>query len=418
MENLLKNHPCFNDEARKKFGRLHLPVAASCNVQCNFCNRKYDCPNESRPGVTSALLTPEQAIEYTKEAVGRMPNISVVGIAGPGDPFATPEITLETLRLVRKEFPEMLLCTASNGLNVAPYVKELKALCVSHVTITVNAVYPSIAAQIYAWVRKDKRAYRGIAGASTLLENQEAAVTQLAEAGITVKINSIVMPGINQDHIVDIAKWAKSKGASIMNCIPVYPVKDAAFEEMHPPTKAAMDAVLSEVEPILPLMRHCTRCRADAAGLLSCGTSKETMDLINRVLNKRDEDKPYIAVASREGILVNQHLGEAELFYIFERDESGRIREAARRQAPDSGKGDARWEELAQALFDCRAVLVSDAGDRPKKFIESKGIRVIRAEGTIEGAVSAVFDGKPVPMPVLSFRGCGHDCKGNGQGCG
>ncbi len=76
-----------------KFGvknrSLHLPVAGACNVQCNFCNRKYDCLNESRPGVISALLTPEQAIAYTKQAVQRMPNISVVGIAGPGDPFAS-----------------------------------------------------------------------------------------------------------------------------------------------------------------------------------------------------------------------------------------------------------------------------------------------------------------------------------------
>ena len=30
------NHPCFNAEARHKTGRIHLPVAPKCNVQCNF----------------------------------------------------------------------------------------------------------------------------------------------------------------------------------------------------------------------------------------------------------------------------------------------------------------------------------------------------------------------------------------------
>ena len=34
------NHPCFSKDAHKKYGRIHLPVAPRCNMQCNFCNRK------------------------------------------------------------------------------------------------------------------------------------------------------------------------------------------------------------------------------------------------------------------------------------------------------------------------------------------------------------------------------------------
>ena len=51
-------HPCFDKEARHKNARVHLPVAPKCNIQCNYCNRKFDCVNESRPGVTSSVLTP------------------------------------------------------------------------------------------------------------------------------------------------------------------------------------------------------------------------------------------------------------------------------------------------------------------------------------------------------------------------
>jgi nitrogen fixation protein NifB len=68
-----KNHPCFDKEAHKKFGRVHLPVAPRCNIQCNFCNRKYDCMNESRPGVTSTVLTPQQAIAYLRDVVAKRP---------------------------------------------------------------------------------------------------------------------------------------------------------------------------------------------------------------------------------------------------------------------------------------------------------------------------------------------------------
>ncbi|HSQ85889.1 MAG TPA: nitrogen fixation protein NifB, partial [Desulfobacterales bacterium] len=63
-------------------------MAPRCNIQCKFCNRQFDCVNESRPGVTSAVLSPAQAMVYLEEVLRQKPNIRVVGIAGPGDPFA------------------------------------------------------------------------------------------------------------------------------------------------------------------------------------------------------------------------------------------------------------------------------------------------------------------------------------------
>ncbi|WP_227625365.1 hypothetical protein [Geofilum rubicundum] len=53
-------HPCFDEKARHAHARVHLPVAPNCNIQCNYCNRQFDCVNESRPGVTSTLLKPFQ----------------------------------------------------------------------------------------------------------------------------------------------------------------------------------------------------------------------------------------------------------------------------------------------------------------------------------------------------------------------
>ncbi|MDR3252676.1 MAG: nitrogen fixation protein NifB, partial [Tannerella sp.] len=95
-------HPCFDADAKQKYARVHLPVAPKCNIQCNYCNRKYDCVNESRPGVSSAVLFPMQAVHYLKALSDKIPNISVIGIAGPGDPFANAEETMQTMRLVKK----------------------------------------------------------------------------------------------------------------------------------------------------------------------------------------------------------------------------------------------------------------------------------------------------------------------------
>ena len=98
----LHSHPCFNADAKGKFGRVHLPVAPKCNIKCNFCDRKYDCVNESRPGVTSTILSPEQAGVYMQRVLEKEPRISVAGIAGPGDPFANGPETIATMRTIRK----------------------------------------------------------------------------------------------------------------------------------------------------------------------------------------------------------------------------------------------------------------------------------------------------------------------------
>ena len=153
----MTKHPCFNEDVKGKFGRIHLAVAPKCNIQCNFCNRKFDCVNESRPGVSSQILAPHQALAYLKEMQGIDNRLTVMGIAGPGDPFANPNETMETLRLVRAEYPDMLLCVATNGLGAAPYIKELAELEVSHLTVTVNAIDPEIGQHIYAWVRDGKK---------------------------------------------------------------------------------------------------------------------------------------------------------------------------------------------------------------------------------------------------------------------
>jgi len=79
----LTQHPCFHQAARRTAARIHLPVRRGCNVQCNFCDRRFDCLNESRPGVTSAVLTPQQAVYYLERAVEKSPAIVWLESRGP-----------------------------------------------------------------------------------------------------------------------------------------------------------------------------------------------------------------------------------------------------------------------------------------------------------------------------------------------
>ncbi|MBN2235897.1 MAG: radical SAM protein, partial [Opitutales bacterium] len=240
MDINVDNHPCFNPKMCHKVGRMHLPVAPRCNVMCNFCNRKYDCVNESRPGVTSSILSPQQALTYVEKVFDRSNNITVVGIAGPGDPFANPDETMETLRLVRAQYPEVILCLSTNGLGIAPHIAELARLKVTHVTVTITAVDPEIAAKVYAWVRWEKKVYRGLDAGALMIRKQLEAVRLIKEAGMIAKINTILMPGINDGHISEVARTVAGLGADVMNIIPMIPVEGAAFASLPEPDRASV----------------------------------------------------------------------------------------------------------------------------------------------------------------------------------
>ena len=412
-------HPCFSNNAHHIYGRVHLPVAPACNVQCNYCNRKYDCVEESRPGVTSSVLSPRQAVAYLANVLQRRPEIVVVGIAGPADPFARPELTLETLDLVRREFPDMLLCLATNGLGLPPHLDEIARIGVSHVTVTVNAVDPVIGARIYGWVRDGIRVRRGVDAAQALLEKQLESISGLKARGVTVKINSIVLPGINDEHIPQVAERVAELGADILNCVPLYPVEDTPFATLESPSGSLMARVRKQAGTWLPLMIHCKRCRADAVGLLGEGLGSidaEMLQAYSRMPLAPEENRPYVAVASHEGCFVNQHLGEAEAFWVFEKTDDG-IRFVESRTAPERGGGDVRWVRLAEVLRDCRALLALRAGGSPRSVLEGAGVKVIETEGVLQDAVYSVFDGRKIPSPVRRGGCADGGCKGGGGGC-
>ncbi len=413
-------HPCFNVKVKGECGRVHLPVAPKCNILCNYCNRKYDCVNESRPGVTSSVLKPKQAIAYLEQVLEKEPRITVAGIAGPGDPFANPQETMETIRLIRQRFPELLLCLASNGLGLPPYVEELAKLNVSHVTLTVNAVDPEIGAKIYSWVRDGKVIYRGLKAAEVLLERQLESIRGLKAHGITVKVNTIIIPGVNDHHVQAVAAKMAELGVDILNCMPMYPNADTPFGDVPEPRPEQMTGIRREAEQLIPQMHHCTRCRADAVGLLESDRTAEFRGCLSACANAvpAPADRPYVAVASQEGMLVNLHLGEAPGFQIWGPQDGG-FRIIEMRPAPPPGGGPNRWWTMAETLKDCRAVLVSGVGDTPQAIVSGAGVEPVVMNGFIEMALEAIYGSGDLSALKGRRSGVAGGCcnKKAGEGC-
>lgn len=414
-------HPCFNPEAKGKYGRVHLPVAPKCNIKCNFCDRKYDCVNESRPGVTSNILTPVQAGLYMEKVLEKEPRITVAGIAGPGDPFANGPETMATLRNISRNHPQILLCVSSNGMDIYPYIDELAEMNVSHVTITVCAVDPEIGKEIYSWVKDGNIIYRGIKAAELLHERQMAAITKLKEKNITVKVNCIVIPTVNDHHVEDVARKMEELGVDLFNCMAMFPNVNTPFAEITQPSKKDMEAIREVAEQYLPQMRHCTRCRADAVGLLGEDRTEEFRSCLSSCSSTKKlppEKRPYVAVASREGFLINLHLGEARKFQIWEKTEEDSFQLVEERVAPRQGGGIQRWHKLAKVLGDCRAVLSSGAGENPCDILQKSGILPVEAAGLIEDGLQTVFENRATGILKGRKSPCATGkCSGSGGGC-
>ena len=267
-DDMEKTHPCFYRTAHLKYARMHLAVAPKCNMQCNYCDRNYDCPNESRPGVASKCITPQEALQNVKAACKKIVQLNVAGIAGPGDPLANPKKTFKTFELISKEFPELKLCFSTNGLNLLDYLDEIIKLNIKYVTITINAVDPLIGENIYAWIKYNGTVFRGEEAAALLWARQQSALQILAGLGIIVKINTVLIPGVNDSHIIEIAKEVKKGGAALFNLVPLIPLPNTPFANYPRPSLSECNALRRECESYIRVMYHCRQCRADAVGFL------------------------------------------------------------------------------------------------------------------------------------------------------
>jgi nitrogen fixation protein NifB len=211
-------------------------------------------------------------------------------------------------------------------------------------------------------------------------------------------------------------------GADIMNCIPVYPVEGTPFASLPQLDRRELAGLRQRTAEFLPQMLHCTRCRADAAGLLGAPQSAGLVDLLQAIAagpSNPNQARPYVALASHEGALINQHIGEASRFWVFEPQPGGPPALVETREAPEPGGSATRWYELAELLHDCKAVFTSAVGQTPRRILEQNGVRVIEAVGLASDAIAAWSATGQVPRGMQKlFQGCGRGCAGPGTGCG
>ena len=245
-----------------KVGRIHVPIAPKCNIQCNFCTREINkC--EMRPGVSACIMSVEDAVKHVDKVTKEMA-ISVVGVAGPGDALFNPE-TFEFFRIMDEKFPKLIKCISTNGLLLPDKADELAEIHLNSITVTVNAIDPNIGKEIYSTAVHHGEVYRDEEAFKIISKNQLEGIKMIADRDIVVKVNSVLIPGLNDKHIIEVAKKVKEQGASLMNVIPLIPLYK--FKDTARPGCAELSEVRDTVEEVIPVFRACTQCRADAYGI-------------------------------------------------------------------------------------------------------------------------------------------------------
>jgi nitrogen fixation protein NifB len=443
----VNNHPCFSEDAHHHYARMHVAVAPACNIQCHYCNRKYDCANESRPGVVSELLTPDQAVKKVLAVAAAIPQMTVLGIAGPGDPLANPERTLETFRQLAEKAPDIRLCVSTNGLALPDLVDELCQYNIEHVTITINCVDPDVGAKIYPWIFWNNRRIKGRKAAEILIRRQQEGLEKLVARGVLVKVNSVLIPGVNDEHLKEVSRVVKAKGAFLHNVMPLIaePEHGTFYGLMgqRGPTTTELQTLQDACAGDMAMMRHCRQCRADAVGMLGedrgqeftldkiehleidyaaamqqraevqaaieakraaqrqpTGATLVSLDTPKRRLPQKTEPRPVLmAVATTGGGVIDQHFGHAREFLVYEASAQDVRFIGARKVdlyctgSETCGEAETRLEQTIRALDGCEVVLCARIGYEPWGKLEAAGIAPNgeHALEPIEEAVAAVY---------------------------
>ncbi|WP_075185667.1 nitrogenase cofactor biosynthesis protein NifB [Teredinibacter haidensis] len=444
IQDKVQNHPCFSEDAHHYFARMHVAVAPACNIQCHYCNRKYDCSNESRPGVVSEVLTPEQAVMKVKAVAATIPQMTVLGIAGPGDPLANPERTFSTFRQLSAETPDIKLCVSTNGLALPESVEELVKHNIDHVTITINCVDPKVGAKIYPWIFWNNQRIYGEKGAKILIEQQQKGLEMLAERGILVKVNSVMIPGVNDQHLKEVSDIVRSKGAFVHNVMPlIAEAKHGTFYGImgqRSPSDEELQALQDDCGGDMNMMRHCRQCRADAVGLLGEDRGEEftlekiesmeidyeaamktRADIHKNILEELAEKQvqkkrlltifvpsispnistryrpALMAIATAGGGIINQHFGHAREFLVYEASPNG-VRFIGHRNVDQycigndtCGEKESALDKAIRSLKGCEAVLCSKIGFEPWEGLEQAGIKP-NGEHAMEPIEEAVLE--------------------------
>lgn len=356
---------------------IHLPVAPQVVARTRF--------SPPPPARNLSMMLPE-AMEYLQQVMmEKGDTVSMVAISGPGDPLATPDITINAIQQIRRSFPKLRIGLKTLGIGSDKLAATLAQAGVDYVEMQVDGVRTEILEKIYAWIRPGLKTLKISDAVSLLLQEQRNGIPAFKFHNIPVNILTTLYPGYNIDHVGKVAVETMELGSNSMSLIPYQPEPGVEVDLESPGAELIQETAekagkhLPVVEPIL---------------LQPIDDSGQGVIPQAPLHPQPTKERPNVAVVSSNGIEIDLHLGQAIRFVIYgPRGEDGLACLLETRNAPEPGAGTNRWQEVAATLKDCFILLVASAGETPRRVLAESGLKVSISEDNIEGIVDVLYGG-------------------------
>ena len=178
------------------YGRVHRDLRVSITDRCNFRCR-YCMPTEGMVWQTrDEILTFEEIERVVRVAVQRF-GVRSVRLTG-GEPTVRAHLPVLIARLAALGVD---LALTTNGASLSLLAEDLAAAGLSRINVSLDSLRPDRFAAI-----------TGRDGLDRVLEGIGAAVS----VGLApVKINMVVMAGVNDDEVVDMAEFGRRQGVEV-----------------------------------------------------------------------------------------------------------------------------------------------------------------------------------------------------------
>lgn len=225
MEPLAKGPPAFLDLLSRPLRSLRLSVTDRCNLRCQYC-----MPEEEY------VWLPRKEILTLEEASGLVDIFAELGVnkvrLTGGEPLVRRDVTALVKMIARNPRIEDLAIT-TNGLLLAESAQALYDAGLHRVTVSLDTLRSD---RFKALTRKDSHA-KVLTG-----------ITAAQRAGFGgLKIDSVIMRGINDDELVDLLEFGREVGAE---------VRFIEYMDVGGATRWSMERVVSRAEILETLTRQ------------------------------------------------------------------------------------------------------------------------------------------------------------------
>ncbi|NNE72795.1 MAG: GTP 3',8-cyclase MoaA [Acidimicrobiales bacterium] len=178
------------------YGRVHrdlrIAVTDRCNFRCQYC-----MPAEGMQWMPRAELLTFEEIERVARLLVEVHGIESIRITG-GEPTVRAHLPVLIEKLARLGVD---LALTTNGATLAPLAADLAAAGLKRINVSLDSLRPD---RFIELTRRDDLA--------KVLEGVDAAI----DAGLNpVKINAVMMRGINDDELVDFATYGRDRGVTV-----------------------------------------------------------------------------------------------------------------------------------------------------------------------------------------------------------